>query len=183
MAASAPAAVPTAAMILLGEDHRLAFEVGVPGLQADSLEASLQRQRVPADLRIAGDDLQARAAEAARLRQFAEQAVDRRSGQNGFLTPAAALVAFTRFVAAAIRLRANGTMCWTCAELHTGSIGLGGRTCESARAYWQASQTPPFRMASMEQAFFSSAVNSRFSAAGLRSRLALSMALLFSVRR
>ena len=50
--------------------------------------------------------------------------------------------------------------------------------------YWQASQVPPLRIASMEQAFFSSGVNSRFgSAAGRRSRLALSMALLFSVRR
>lgn len=56
-------------------------------------------------------------------------------------------------------------------------------TCRAARAYWQASQVPPLRMASMEQAFRSSAVYSRFSGADLRSRFALSIALLFSVRR
>ena len=64
----------------------------------------------------------------------------------------------------------------------------GGRCNHSAAGplttYWQASQVPPLRIASMEQAFFSSAVNSRFgSAAGRRSRFALSMALLFRVRR
>ncbi|MEY5014359.1 MAG: hypothetical protein RIS92_717 [Verrucomicrobiota bacterium] len=46
--------------------------------------------------------------------------------------------------------------------------------------YWQASQVPPLRMASMEHAVFSASVN---SLAGRRSWFALSMALRLRVRR
>jgi hypothetical protein len=49
--------------------------------------------------------------------------------------------------------------------------------------YWQASQVPPLRMASMEQAFFSSAVYSFFSALGAFSTVAFSMLEAPRVRR
>ena len=51
-------------------------------------------------------------------------------------------------------------------------------------AYWQASQVPPLRMASIEQAFFSSAVYSFFfSALGAFSTVAFSMLEAPRVRR
>ena len=50
-------------------------------------------------------------------------------------------------------------------------------------AYWQASQVPPLRMASMEHAFFSSAVYSFFSALGAFSTVAFSMLEAPRVRR
>ena len=51
------------------------------------------------------------------------------------------------------------------------------------RPYWQASQVPPLRMASMEHAFFSSAVYSFFSAFGAFSTVAFSMLEAPRVRR
>ena len=53
----------------------------------------------------------------------------------------------------------------------------------SPRAHWQASQVPPLRMASMEHAFFSSAVYSFFSALGAFSTVAFSMLEAPRVRR
>ncbi len=55
--------------------------------------------------------------------------------------------------------------------------------CSKPRAYWQASQVPPLRMASMEHAFFSSAVYSFFSALGTFSTVAFSMLEAPRVRR
>ena len=59
-------------------------------------------------------------------------------------------------------------------RFHASGMKAGG-VC-----YWQASQVPPLRMASMEQALFSASVN---SFAGRRSWFALSMELLFKVLR
>ena len=53
----------------------------------------------------------------------------------------------------------------------------------SPRPYWQASQVPPLRMASIEHAFFSSAVYSFFSALGAFSTVAFSMLEAPRVRR
>ena len=50
-------------------------------------------------------------------------------------------------------------------------------------AYWQASQVPPLRMASIEHAFFSSAVNSFFAGFGALSTVAFSMLEAPRVRR
>ena len=51
------------------------------------------------------------------------------------------------------------------------------------RTYWQASQVPPLRIASIEQAFFSSAVYSFFAAFGAFSTVAFSMLEAPRVRR
>jgi hypothetical protein len=60
------------------------------------------------------------------------------------------------------------------------AAGCGRELRLSLRPYWQDSQVPPLRMASMEQAARSASVG---SLAGRRSREALSIELLLRVRK